>query len=562
MGLFAEIRTFFWLQWRLTRAMFRSRRFTDRAQLLRLVLTLVQLLFTLPFFIAMGIGVAVGLAVLSPSAAVEMAMVGNTLLLFLWLLLPASQSSQMIERFEMSRLFMYPVSFRALIAGSTLMSLLSLTGLWTVPLLVGEIIGLAWHAPLALPLILLGALPLFALLTLSGRIMEDLFDLVSGDRRLRAIALTLLTLPFVALWLGQYAVQFYVSRVETPPEFLAPLIASLEGVPDFSAAVEILRPSRWLLWLPSGWATAGMGMPVKGNWAGVLVFLPLSLLSVGGLLLLHARVTRYLMEGAALTLGAERVRSRRLRLTLPGPAALWALVHKDWLHLSRNPIPRRLLFSSMVMLIVMGFSFSTMPTSAVPQGLEPFMVLGAAGFLIVLLNLTANAGLLGNYFGVIDREGFSVLVLSGIDRRYVLLSAALVTSTFALLQSGVILLILAAVTKEWEQVLLALVIALVLQVSSAPAYHLASIIGPYRMQLKFSSQRRGGSLWSTLAWVVSVPPVLVLMALPYALWRSGLWITVPLAVLYSVGLYAFTLKPLAGLLQKREDAILEAITRE
>ena len=562
MGILAEIKTLFWLQWRLTRAMFRSRRFADRTQLLRLVLTLVQLVFTLPFFIAMGIGVAVGLAVISPGAALEMAMVGNTLLLFLWLLLPASQSSQIVERFEMSRLFIYPVSFRGLIAGSTLMSLLSMTGLWTVPLLLGEVVGLAWHAPLALPLILLGALPLFALLTLSGRIMEDLFDLVSGDRRLRAIAMTLLTLPFIALWLGQYAVQFYVNRMESPPDFMVPLITSLEGVSDFSTVVEILRPSRWLLWLPPGWATAGMGMVVKGDWAGVLFFLPLSLLAVGGLLWLHAGVTRRLMDGAALTLGAERVRSRRLGITLPGPDAFWALFHKDWVHLTRNPIPRRLLFSSVVMTVAMSFSSFTMSESEMSPDAQSIFALGTWGFLIVLLNLMANSGLLGNYFGVIDREGFSTLMLSGIDRRYILLSAASVTSVFALLQAAVVTLVIAIVNRQWSLFFLGAMTALVLQLSSIPAYLLASIIGPYRMQLKFNNQRQRGNMWSMLAWVVSIPAVIVLIAIPYALWRPALWFTLPLALLYGVGLNALTLKPLARLLQKREDGILEAITRE
>ena len=63
-----------------------------------------------------------------------------------------------------------------------------------------------------------------------------------------------------------------------------------------------------------------------------------------------------------------------------------------------------------------------------------------------------------------------------------------------------------------------------------------------------------------LAWFVSSVPVLALTALPYLFWRPGLALTLPLSALYSVGLYALTLKPLARLLQQREYAILEAIT--
>jgi len=50
--------------------------------------------------------------------------------------------------------------------------------------------------------------------------------------------------------------------------------------------------------------------------------------------------------------------------------------------------------------------------------------------------------------------------------------------------------------------------------------------------------------------------------LPYIFWKPGLAITLPLGAVYSLGLYALTLQPLARLLQRREYAILEAITAE
>jgi hypothetical protein len=65
-----------------------------------------------------------------------------------------------------------------------------------------------------------------------------------------------------------------------------------------------------------------------------------------------------------------------------------------------------------------------------------------------------------------------------------------------------------------------------------------------------------------LAWIVSAPPVLALILLPYIFWKPGLVITIPAAIVYSVGLYALTLKPLAKLLQRREHAILEAVTAQ
>ena len=202
--MWTELKTLLWLQWKLTRAMFRSRRLSEKLRVLGLIFRILSLLFSFPMFIAMGIGVAVGLILLSPSAAYEAVMIGNTLLFFIWLLLPASASSQMVERFEMSRLFPHPISFRSLVVGSTAVSMLTMTGFWTIPLLIGEIVGLTYHQPLAFPPIALGALPTFALLVLAGRIMDDVFDLVAGDRRLRTLALTLFSLPFMFCWLGQY----------------------------------------------------------------------------------------------------------------------------------------------------------------------------------------------------------------------------------------------------------------------------------------------------------------------------------------------------------------------
>ena len=61
------------------------------------------------------------------------------------------------------------------------------------------------------------------------------------------------------------------------------------------------------------------------------------------------------------------------------------------------------------------------------------------------------------------------------------------------------------------------------------------------------------------AWSVSAVPVLALTVLPYLYWRPGLWLTLPLGAVYSVGLYVLTLGPLARLLQIREHEILKAV---
>jgi hypothetical protein len=112
----------------------------------------------------------------------------------------------------------------------------------------------------------------------------------------------------------------------------------------------------------------------------------------------------------------------------------------------------------------------------------------------------------------------------------------------------------------WIVIPLGLYFGLCLQIGSTPAYNLAAIIGPYRAQLKFTGGRQRGNMWGMLAWLVSAPPVLLLIALPYVLWPPALLITLPIGLVYSVGLYVLTLRPLARMLQRREYTVLAAVT--
>lgn len=560
--MWPELRTLFWLQWKLTRAMFRSRRTGARLHALGLLLRIFSFLFTLPTFVLMGAGLAVGLILLPPRAAYEVVMAVNTLLFFMWLVLPASYSSQLVERFEMSRLFPHPIRFRSIVVGSTLMSMLTMTGLWTVPIILGEIAGLAFHQPLALPLIVLGALPTFALLVLTGRIMDDFFDLVAGDRRLRALVLALLSLPFMLCWVGQYALQYAsddFTRLARLP--LLRELTQLDEARGPGEALEMLHLSRLLTWLPPGWTTAGMGLTVRGEWGPALLFLALSTAFVALLLWVHAGITRRLMHGAALSIGAERVRSQRWLPRLPGPPNLWALFRKDWLYLWRSPMPRRLIFSSLLMAVSMVFPLRGIVDSDNPA-LREALPLIAAAFVVTMVSMVVNLSMTANYFGAIDREGFATLALSASDRSHVILSANLAVLLYAGVQALVLSFAIALLSNLWVVLPLGLYLGLCLQIGGAPAYNLAAIIGPYRAQLKFSGGRQRGNLWGLLAWFISAPPILAMIALPYVLWKPALALTLPLGAVYSLVLYALTLKPLARLLQRREHAILEAVTAE
>ncbi len=566
--MWRDLKNVLWLQGRLTLAMFRTRRASERLHIAGVVLQVVGFVFALPFFVGMGIGIAVlGILLFSPQANYEFLMLVNNGLFALWLILPASYSSQIVERFEMSRLFAYPIRFRSIVVGSTLISLLTMTGAWSVLLLGGEIIGLAWHQPLALPLILLGALPTFAILVLTGRVMEDLFDLIAGDRRLRTLVLTVMVLPFMLLGLGQSFIQSVIQNYDQIAFLknlpIQDLLAQLSTAQNPSQFLEILRPSRVLTWLPAGWATAGMASASAGAWGRSVLFLAISLAAVGLLLWLHAGITRKLMQGAAVGLGTERVRSRESRFTgrLPGPPTFWALLHKDWTYLWRSPATRRMIFAGLMAMLPAVFILWH-PDIAETE-FEAIAPLVVGVFIVVLLSMIINMNTLSNYFGTIDREGFGALALSPVDRRQIIVAANAMVFLVTSAMYTLLLVLIGAFTQTWVVVPLGLCLGLCMQISSSPLYTLAAIIGPYRMQLQFTSgTRQRGNMWGMLAWLVSDIPMALLLVLPYIFWKPALFITVPVAIVYSVGLYALTLKPLAKLLQSREHAILEAVITE
>jgi hypothetical protein len=304
-----------------------------------------------------------------------------------------------------------------------------------------------------------------------------------------------------------------------------------------------------------------MASALIDEWTRSLLFLLLSTGFVGVLLWVHARIVRRLHRGAGLRIGTERVRSRsqvlfRPWIHLPGSASFWALLRKDWLYLRRSPLPRRLVFSAILSSLGMVFALSRDP----PRRLVEMLALAVVAFSVTLISLVVNLGLTANYFGAVDREGYATLAQTGVDRRQVLFAANLISLLFVLAVCALLALIMALVTGAWTVLPLGLYLSVCIQIGGSPAYSLAAILGPYRAQLRISGSRGSGNLWGMLAWCVSAAPVLALTVLPYLFWRPGLWLTLPLGAVYSVGLYALTLGPLAKLLQTREHEILRAVT--
>jgi hypothetical protein len=217
------------------------------------------------------------------------------------------------------------------------------------------------------------------------------------------------------------------------------------------------------------------------------------------------------------------------------------------------------------MTVVMIFLFMRSTSRSgedMPAGVSAAMPVAVVAFAISIVSMTTNLSFAANYFGAVDRRGFATLATSPVDRRYIILSANLIVLLLIGLQTLIVCLVVALATQSWAVLPIGLYLGLCLQIGGFPAYNLASIIGPFRAQLQFGSRQQQGNLWGMLAWLIATPPVLLLIVLPYFFWKSGLIVTLPLALVYSLGLYTVTLKPLAQLLQRRERPILDAVANE
>lgn len=558
-----DLRNLLWLQWRLTLGIFRSRRARHRLRALAQVVQALQYVVTIPIVLALGAGVAVGLALLSPTAAFSVAVAINLVLAFLWLLTPLFEESRVVERFDLLRLVQFPLSQRSLAVGSAVASATSLSGLATAPVLAGQVVGLSVHNPLAFPLIAVGGASTFAVLILIGRLIGDLFDVATYDRRWRGVLVTALSLPLFTVWIVQAFLPTLggevIGRLLSPERLEA--LSQAEGP---SAFFEALGLAGLATFLPFSWPTAAMGAAALRSWGGALLFTALSLGLVGGMFLAHMALTRRIMRGEILRGKTVRLRSTTWRARLPGPPELGTLLTKDWLYLWRSPYGRRMLLMTVTMSILMAVLFLGVlqPSRATPeegalQGMAVAFGLGWAAFAGMVINVSLTA----NYFGSVDREGLGTIVNSGVDRRYVLLSASILGGTLTVGCALVPLAASALLGLPWTVIPLGLYAAVCMQLLGTPMYMLSSVIGPYRAQWRVASQQ-SGNLWGMLAWIVATAPIAALVAVPWFVWRPGLWLALPAALALGLAATALSLDPLARLMLRREHDVLEAVTRE
>ncbi|MCC7355689.1 MAG: hypothetical protein IT330_18260 [Anaerolineae bacterium] len=548
-----EMRTILWLQWRLLRNTVRRGSRQDWGRLAGLGIALVLML---PAFLIFAVGLILLYRRLPSNTAYQLLSVVLSGVLLLWLTTPLAQAS-LTEPFDLPRLFGLPVRLHTLAVGSLIVNVFTIGFVLTAPLLAGAWVGFA-HLNLSLLVNAMVLLTFFALLVVLTALVNDVLDLIAEDRRLRNVAVFIGSLPFIAYAFGQF---YYQSR----------FFASIrEGDPGRAVSpweiIDALKPARFLRFIPSGWVAEAMAGAMQHQWGSVLFYTALLALLLVVAVALHVFLLRQLFFGDLVRWQVAAPRRSGLRrlpeaprlpfISRPVAARFWALVRVDLLNMQRNPMTGRMLIAPLIFGL---FTFLLQRQGV--STLIPALSLGV--FLSYLLGM--NPG--HNQLAILDHQGLGALLLTPIPRAYILAAHNAAVLLAALAMTFVVSVFLVIVNGDPLTLPIALLGAFLSGFPFVGLGNLTSVFLPYKVDLergRAAANEARTSLLAVLPLTFGMPlgaaPAIMLIIVPWALYKPALIIALPLALAYSLGVYAVTLRIAARGLAQREEAILQAVT--
>ncbi len=560
----SPLRLLLWLKWTLTWRGYRQNR-------MKVLGTIVLLLA----FVPLSGGAAAGIWFLStrfPALAFPIARDTLAVIYALWIITPLL-GFPLNEAFDLTRLFVYPLTFRQIFSGSVLGSLIDLPVLLALPTLVVLLTLFSHSLGTGVVNTLLLALFLLHTLALGQAITLGLIGFLRS-RRFRDITIVLFPLLGMAYYVGQ--------RV-------------------LFAQLRMFSLDRWVnapLWqtagrLPPGWAASGLESASRGGWLHALIQMGLLALATLATLAVAAQILQSLYLGDAgpgtpqrpaaspappPAMGPTGARVAPWARFLPPAAA--AVMGKEWVYLQREPQYKAMAVNVLYTLAAIGLPF-LLPLSGHGDTrgrlsfLGEWLLFGIAGTLLLAL-----LPLLFNIFG---GEGAAVTVLFSFPtrRRDMLLGKNGAHGVVLLLVAAIGLTAAAALTHQWQ----ALPAAFALVILAAPVLlavgNLVSIRLPHRVLVRGQRWSRGGIasasgglgegcgyaflyLAAYIAAFAAVLPCVAAVLLPGRFGIAPGWyaLSLPLALGYALVLYRVLLGQAETWLLAREPEIAGRIVPE
>jgi hypothetical protein len=377
--------------------------------------------------------------------------------------------------------------------------------------------------------------------------------------------------------------QFDVTELARRRRELAPKIQLARQQADQAVMKRVERTARLVnIILPVGWLPLGVMFAADGRvMPSILGIMGMGLIGIGSLGRAYATTVglyqgRFTSRGGApAAVGATPPGARKLRFLLvearlPGFSEPVSAIALGGLRsLVRSPEAKMMLLTPVIMIPIFG-SMLLRGGQRIPEWVRPLVAM--AGMGLVLLGVLQ---MMANQFGF-DRDGFRVFVLCAAPRRDILLGKNLVFAPLALGMGGILLAIIQAVCPMRLDHFLAMVpLYLSMFLVFCIVANLTSIYAPGYVasgSLKPSNQKLGAVFLQLVMFGFLLPLSQAAMLLPLGIeavmrllgWAVGvpIYLVLTLAELaVVVAIYHFSLNWQGGLLQAREQKILDVVAR-
>lgn len=418
----------------------------------------------------------------------------------IWLVSPVLFSG-INEGADITRLLVFPITRRNLVASIFLGTLFDYPTYLMLPLFLAVIVGFPTLWPIVLLALLLG----YGHMVIIGQLSQTLLGGILQSRRFRDVALVVGSLLASSCYLWQIGLHHLTRNISE---------TAIEGW------LLALRPLNALQWLPTGALARAVQQAQMGHWLAVALWLFYSFLWLVLLTAVWWRLLVRLTTGEVffrrnLSAKAKPKKARRPTASLGLgllPDDIAELTRKELKSIWRLPQRRVGLLQGILLPFIMmsAIFFQADSTWQLPSwiGLTlPFYALFM--FWAITQNMLAWEG-----------HGLATLLLAPVPRQRVFIAKGLAF----LLVSGVPFLLIASVlvtvSRTWQSVA-GLITGLGIGLTTLGVASVSSVLFPMRVNLEAKRTRRsvfstGGGCLTGLAMVFLVPIIMAIVALPGA----------------------------------------------
>lgn len=540
----AKQRTLLGLRLRLLRRQFER----EPGRIVGLVL-LLALVGPFVLLAAIGTGFAYRLA---PQPWPALVLAGVLVALWVaWIALPLF-AFRTNEGLDLSRLLLYPLRTRDLVASALIGTLFDVPSYLTLPFFIAVFIG--WSGqPLLYVVIAPALLTAYALMMVSGQLVLTASAGLLRSRRFRDLAIVVFSLLGSSCYFTNRVIEGWIRATD-------------------AADLQRLQPLLFLRWLPPGACAQAVASAAQGAWGEALLWLAYALGWLALLLWMWWKLLLRMTTGAALwappTFEAKKPQRRTQSLSerivafvntwLPAPATATAI--KEARLIWRVPQRRIGLLQSVVAPFVLILAVFVGDIEALGR-LPEWTALALPGVM-----LFSTWGLSTNMLGM-ESKGLATLLLTPAPRWQIFAGKGLAYLFTALLPTVVYAGIL-AVTARSAFIVYGLIAAAAMALIVIAVNTVVAPYVTYPFDENSPTRQHAGGKWLTgVAQVLGVPLAIFVLSTPVtAPLMLGVWWSRPevagvgvlASLAYAAGVCSVAIRWAGVQLTRREPEVLEA----